>query len=577
MNDHTQEEAWGTERGRSPSGVPHEGEENQGEGTWHELKEDQETVGWVRLPRLSGGRGHRSLKKEKIRRTLSFTPAQRLLILDTWQRSGLPCKDFAGLVGVSVHTLYGWKKRFKKHGPEGLYHQNTKMGKTSSRLPEITKRAILMIKEANSEYGCRKISSLLERGPGLGASANAVARVLHEAGYQPDEQPTNRHPDQPRRFERGKANQLWQTDLFTFVMKHQNRRVYLVIYMDDHSRYIVGHGLHASQSGALVIEVLRASIASHGQPEELLTDNGSQYKTWRGKGDFTRECEKRGIRQIISSPRHPQTLGKVERFWGTLWREMLQQAIFVDMGEARERIGYFIDFYNFQRPHQGIEGLVPADRYYGAAEEVKQTLKARVKANSLTLALQGRPQAPFYLTGTVGGKPVSVRAQGDRLIVEGEGIGQEQEKTDCNHEETGYNTKEETHGAETETRTAPEPGDYTEPGRAAGGSERIREGAGSDRLGSIGREHAGGGSIETAEPPAPGLLQPGKPCDQGPDQSVRAERQGTWGEQGQEDQRAGAGGHTPGAGSEAIPEPDQSSAESDRSSAVSGKSGETCT
>jgi putative transposase len=62
-------------------------------------------------------------------------------------------------------------------------------------------------------------------------------------------------------------------------LKRQNRRVYLVAFMDDHSRFIVGYGLHASQSSALVMEVLRASLAGYGVPEEILTDNGSQYVT----------------------------------------------------------------------------------------------------------------------------------------------------------------------------------------------------------------------------------------------------------------------------------------------------------
>ena len=100
------------------------------------------------------------------------------------------------------------------------------------------------------------------------------------------------------------------------------------------------------------------------------------------------ELEKRGIKQIVATPRRPQTLGKIERFWGTLWRECLESAVFIDLGDARRRIGLFIDHYNFQRPHQGIDGLVPADRFFGAASEVKRTLQARVAANALELARQ---------------------------------------------------------------------------------------------------------------------------------------------------------------------------------------------
>ena len=83
----------------------------------------------------------------------------------------------------------------------------------------------------------------------------------------PRRKTTHPHPDHVRRFERAQPNQLWQTDLFTFVLKRQNRRVYLVAFLDDHSRFVSGYGLHASQATALVLEVLRAAI--YGPPERI--------------------------------------------------------------------------------------------------------------------------------------------------------------------------------------------------------------------------------------------------------------------------------------------------------------------
>jgi hypothetical protein len=75
--------------------------------------------------------------------------------------------------------------------------------------------------------------------------------------------------------------------------------------------------------------------------------------------------------------------------------------------------------YNFQRPHQGIEGLVPADRFFNAASEVKRTLAARVQANALDVARHGVPKSPFYLTGQAGGQPFSVHTEGERVILTG--------------------------------------------------------------------------------------------------------------------------------------------------------------
>ena len=359
--------------------------------------------------------GKKLIKPEDDRREV-FTPEHRLLLLDTWKRSGLPAGDFSLLCGVSSQTLYAWRRRFETQGPEGLMDKPKGIPR-GSKLSEVTKRTIVMLKEAHPEWGCQRISDMLARGPGLAASPSSVSKVLHEAGYEFKEVTRTIHAQEPKRFERASPNQLWQTDLFTFVLKRQNRKVYLVAFMDDHSRFIVGHALHATQSSPLVIESLRASIASYQAPQEILTDNGSQYITWRGKSAFTKELDKRGIKQIVATPRRPQTLGKIERFWGSLWQECIETATFIDMEDARKRIALYIDYYNFQRPHQGIKGLVPADRFFCAAPEVLTTLKKRVEKKALNLAQNGLPKAPFYLTGNAGGKPFSVHSEGDRVIL----------------------------------------------------------------------------------------------------------------------------------------------------------------
>ncbi len=194
-----------------------------------------------------------------------------------------------------------------------------------------------------------------------------------------------------------------------------------MVFLDDHSRFIVSYGLAISATTELVRETLRQAITNYGAPKEVLTDNGPQYVTWRGKSAFSKECEARGIRQIVARPRHPQTLGKTERFWGTLWRELLEAAVFVDLNDANARVGHFIDHYNFHRPHQGIEGLVPADRFFDAAPEVKATLAARVASNAVELARDGEPKKPFYLTGQVGERSFSVHAEGERVFLVGDG------------------------------------------------------------------------------------------------------------------------------------------------------------
>jgi len=361
-------------------------------------------------------KGKRLVKPEQSR-LRQLTPIQRLLVLDVWLRSGLSAGDFAPLVGVSRHTLYGWKRDFKKDGPAGLADKRRGGGRKKKKLSVAAERAILMLKKLNPDYGGLRISQELFRSQGLDASESQVRRVLRDAGYEYEEVTTTprRHP--PRRFERARPNQLWMTDIFTFVLKKQNRRVYLVGYLDDHSRFITAFGVHTSATAAVVLEILTTGITSFGPPEEVLTDNGPQYASWRGRSRFNREVEKLGIRQVLARPKRPQTLGKIERFWQTLNRECVERAIFEDLTDARRRIGHFVDYYNFRRPHQGIDGSAPADRYFGVASEVKEMLEKRVADNALELARHGLPKRPLYLTGAVGDKTFSVHTAGERVVL----------------------------------------------------------------------------------------------------------------------------------------------------------------
>jgi Winged helix-turn helix len=86
------------------------------------------------LPRLRSPRRGRRLVAQAATPTPPLTPQQRLLILDTWQRSGLAAGDFAPRVGLSKHTLDSWKQRFEAEGPAGLMDQPR--GGPAGRTPE---------------------------------------------------------------------------------------------------------------------------------------------------------------------------------------------------------------------------------------------------------------------------------------------------------------------------------------------------------------------------------------------------------------------------------------------------------
>jgi len=155
------------------------------------------------------------------------------------------------------------------------------------------------------------------------------------------------------------------------------------------------------------MDAFKDAVTRFGKPEEVLTDQGRQYFAWRGKSDFERSLEKEGIKHIVSRAHHPQTLGKCERFWETVMNEFWTRAKPQDLDEARVRLKYFIDHYNHHRPHQGLEGQVPAERFFGVAQEVRAVIEKTVEQNALNMAIGELPKPPAFLIGQVGEKRIA--------------------------------------------------------------------------------------------------------------------------------------------------------------------------
>ena len=161
----------------------------------------------------------------------------------------------------------------------------------------------------------------------------------------------------------------------------------------------------------------------------MLTDRGRQYTNWRGTTRFERELGKDRVKHIKSQAHHPMTLGKIERFWKTIYEEFLVRAQFGSFEEARERIRHWVQYYNHKRPHQGIGGLCPADRYFEIQAELKKTMEQGIADNVLEMALRGKPKEPFYMVGRMEGQSVVLRAEKGklRLMVDDEEGGGKQE------------------------------------------------------------------------------------------------------------------------------------------------------
>ncbi len=326
----------------------------------------------------------------------------------------MPRGEIGELVGVGATTLDKWRKLYSEGGVSALRRTPSSTG-VRERCKALEERIVARRSE-QPDHGVRRIRDDLRREEGLSVSAEKVRTTLNEAGLGNPPPTPKPKPPRKRRVERPSPNAHWQIAIFTFPLKRMYP-VYLVGIIDDHSRYIAGWGLFRQQSAQAVLEVVKGAIGQWGAPREILSDNGRQFVAWRGKTRFQKVLKQQGIQHVRSAPHHPMTLGKIERFWQTIWKEFLEESVFASFADACQRLDHWIAYYNHQRPHQGIEGGCPADRFYGLSEDVDEALRQGCQENSLRLALGQEPQPPLYLLGQMGGTDVRVMRRGEEIEV----------------------------------------------------------------------------------------------------------------------------------------------------------------
>ena len=373
---------------------------------------------WVQ--RLGKGRAGKRSRPPRRR----FTPDERREAVEAYLKSGRSVPDFSRLWGCSPSSLTKWVARWRSEGPQGLEPRPRERKTTTphpARLPEAVRDEVEATRRAHPDFGLRRVAAFLRRFRGLEVSPSTVRNVLAERGVptlpaSPRRSRPRRTP--PRRFERARPGELWQSDITSFVLRRHGRRVYLTVFLDDHSRFIVAWALATHQRATLVIEPLLEGIARFGKPKEVLTDQGRQYFAWRGKSAFQKLLAKEGIGHVVSRAHHPETLGKCERLWQTVGRELWDRVNPDDLDEARARMGHFLAHYNFFRPHQGIGGAVPADRFFGADEARRRVESKAIEENALRLALGDAPRKPVYLFGQIGTESVALSGERGRLVVQ---------------------------------------------------------------------------------------------------------------------------------------------------------------
>jgi transposase InsO family protein len=283
--------------------------------------------------------------------------------------------EFCRREGVSRQTFYKYRRRFRDGGIGGLQEHSrrplTSPGQTSAEVEDIVVRRRKQLIEQGRDHGAQSIVWSLQREGVAVPSVSTVWRILTRRGLI-IAQPRKRPKSATKRFVFSRPNQCWQSDWTGWALADDSPAG-IAGSLDDHSRYVPALRACAGDADAgLVWETMMAGIAECGIPSMSLSDNGIVYtgRFHAHESAFEINLRALGVHTINSAPFHPQTCGKIERFWQTLKKWLAARPPAATIDELNALLEEFREFYNHRRPHRALRGATPAEAF-------NATVKAR--------------------------------------------------------------------------------------------------------------------------------------------------------------------------------------------------------
>ena len=284
-------------------------------------------------------------------------------IINLVKESGLPRSRALAQLRMPRSTYYRWLKRLE----EGRL-EDRKGGSPVpwNRVRPEEEDRILAEARASPELSCRQLAYGIIDSSGVYVSESTVYRVLKREGLIKPAEIIGFKAAKEYRRKTVRPNELWATDCCHLRVMGWGW-YYLVTVMDDYSRLILGWDLKTDMAGGSLEDVVQLAVDTTGMadvPVEdrtvLLSDNGAGYIS----GQFNEYLRLVGIRHITASPFHPQTNGKIERYHRSLKGEINLEPY--DMpSELKSAIKAFVEYYNYQRYHEGLGNVTPWDVYNG--------------------------------------------------------------------------------------------------------------------------------------------------------------------------------------------------------------------
>jgi transposase InsO family protein len=349
--------------------------------------------------------------------------SERAAFVELAQEDGVIIAELCRQFGISRKTGYKWLARAETGQP--LSDRSRRPHTSPTQTPAAVEERVLALRTQHPAWGGRKLHHRLVTQEVADVPApSTITGILRRHGHLTPIPP----PRDFLRFEHPEPNVVWQMDF----MGHRPLgdgagRVHPWSLLDDHSRFALALAACQHQQRELVQDLLTAAFRQYGLPTAILCDNGAPWGIagMTGGPGLSRLAAwllRLGVEPWHGRPYHPQTQGKVERFHGTIAREVFAHQRPTTLAEAQAHFDAFRMSYNHERPHEALDHATPASRYQPSPRLFPEHLPPVVyEAGTLvrtvtehgSISWQGRRH--FVSRGLVG-EPVALQPTGDPAV-----------------------------------------------------------------------------------------------------------------------------------------------------------------
>ncbi len=275
---------------------------------------------------------------------------------------------------ISRSWFYELLARYRRDGPAALEPKSHRPRAFPHQVDQSVVDTILELRaelaaaglDAGPQTILHHLAGRFDKTP----SRVTIWRILKRQGLITPE-PHKRPKASFVRFEADLPNEMWQADSTHWLLA-DGTDVEILNVIDDHSRLCLASVAVPTLKAADAVQTFYSAVEEFGPPARFLSDNAAVFsgKSRGGRVALESELDRLGIDCVHSTPYHPQTCGKVERFHWTLKKFLAKQAPALSIAHLQLQLDAFRTIYNQQRPHRALANRTP-----------RQAFNARLKAS----------------------------------------------------------------------------------------------------------------------------------------------------------------------------------------------------